>query len=829
MLERLGMFGDDAAVARPPSGSPRRKTISMRVAYPRSLLLVAPLAASLLAPGPASAQDEPPPLPTESESDSLGLGDEPETPAPAPPADSPKPATTKPLAEDPYAGGSVDERYRIPASSAAASATSTETPLPTAAPTDEADEFSRRQSMRAMSTLSGSLGLLRVQSASGGRAGQFRFGLLGSFFSQTGFLCTPAAPCADPVTGETTGLDSAQRIDAIANVSATPFPFLEAYLSIRNTATQNDRGRPQLLQVLGDSLVGVKGFVPYAPDRAFTFGGAVEMAMLTGTGGVGLNGGATGFALRALASLDLTNRTKSEDRFPLRAHANLGYFFDNSAAVVATLERTPEPLGRGEPIARTERFGLNVSRVDSLQIGLGAEYDHPWIRPFAEWTIDVPVNRQGYVCNIDGAASRGDWCLGAQAGIITTPSRFTLGARGYPWQESGLALTLAFDIGASGTRSFLEETKPEVPYAVWFGLAYGVDVVPPAPKVVVVEKPALDAPQEIRRYVVGRVTVQGTGAAIPDALVRFSEAGFTGMIADKDGYFLTTDLAPGEYTFQIYAAEYKPGTCSITVPETLTAASNAEPPSALESTPLGTETGPAKTARSAIVNEDGDYELPLECPLKELPKVANVIGLVVDSTNGSPVADASVTITDRLGRTLTLSADAQGSLLFKNVVFGTAQLVVRAPGYLPAVSVVTIDSRKEVTTHLSLSPRPAKSNVTVGPRQLKLARSISFVGETADIAPESMAMVEELAAFLLDNAAPPKVEIAVHSDDSGAASYARRLTQDRADRVRETLVRLGVDESRVVAKGYGPDEPLGANVSDAARAKNRRVEIRLPR
>jgi outer membrane protein OmpA-like peptidoglycan-associated protein len=42
----------------------------------------------------------------------------------------------------------------------------------------------------------------------------------------------------------------------------------------------------------------------------------------------------------------------------------------------------------------------------------------------------------------------------------------------------------------------------------------------------------------------------------------------------------------------------------------------------------------------------------------------------------------------------------------------------------------------------------------------------------------------------------------------------------------EWLTRNGIDAPRLVAKGYGDTTPLADNTSDAARAKNRRIELK---
>src|SRR5690606_18838599 len=170
-----------------------------------------------------------------------------------------------------------------------------------------------------------------------------------------------------------------------------------------------------------------------------------------------------------------------------------------------------------------------------------------------------------YVCNVQSAESRGDECLGVAAGFGTSPSRFTLGARAFPWQASGLSLTAALDIGTGGTRRFLEETTPEAPYSLWFGVGYAVDTVPPAPKTVSV--PSAGGP-EFRRYIAGIIVEETARAGIPHARIRYDGVPMTGLVANADGQFISQDLPPGEYRFKIFAEQFREGTCSVVIPET---------------------------------------------------------------------------------------------------------------------------------------------------------------------------------------------------------------------------------------------------------------------
>lgn len=71
-----------------------------------------------------------------------------------------------------------------------------------------------------------------------------------------------------------------------------------------------------------------------------------------------------------------------------------------------------------------------------------------------------------------------------------------------------------------------------------------------------------------------------------------------------------------------------------------------------------------------------------------------------------------------------------------------------------------------------------------------------------------------------------KVVIAVHSDDTGDATYADRLTADRSNAIDEYFYKEDSNrETGIIPYGIGSDEPLADNHGSANRARNRRVEF----
>ncbi len=116
--------------------------------------------------------------------------------------------------------------------------------------------------------------------------------------------------------------------------------------------------------------------------------------------------------------------------------------------------------------------------------------------------------------------------------------------------------------------------------------------------------------------------------------------------------------------------------------------------------------------------------------------------------------------------------------------------------------------------------------VEQGVARALVLKGVSFEVNRSALTAASYAVLDEVAASLL---AHPEVRIEVggHTDITGSRSYNMRLSQQRAQAVKAYLARKGVDPSRMVAVGYGPDAPIADNGTVDGRAQNRRVELRL--
>jgi len=687
----------------------------------------------------------------------------------------------------------------------------------------------RERSLSLTSGLLGATGMMRVMSADSGAPGTFRFSLLTGFYSGAGFLC-PSCPS----NGQGADLsDDISRVSADLFLSASLTNFLEAYAGVFSHSTSTNRPVDQLKQVVGDWNLGVKLFTPTEHGQIFSAGGALDLGFSTGSGQVGISGiDSINMGIRALGTADFSRR--AEDPIPLRAHMNFAYYFDNSGNLVKDFEQQ-----QGRTIDRIERFALDINRVDFLQFGLGAEGTFSTARPFLEWSIDIPANRQGYTCQRETNLV-GDSCLRDRAKFSTTPSRLSAGLRVLPWQAAswwpeGLGLTGAMDLATGAASDFLVEVAPEAPWTVWFGLSYAGDTHPKV-EIQQIAAPAAAAPAAAELSVHGLVIEKDTNTAIADALIHFDGRDLTGLITTSEGRFVTGPLEPGRYTFRISAPGYKESTCSVDVsaagapvsPAAPGAPAPAAPPAPAAFAPDVVAPGSGRGLASSPAAAAADPlpgVTPLTCQLEPTPKVSNINGRVTDNVSGEAVGGASVRITDVLGRELELQVDEVGAFRFENVPPGTTSITIQAPGYLKSVTKLGVEPLQELDQRFVLAPVPSKPGVRIGKQQLDLVAPITFPEGSAKLSREALITVQELAPFIEAHPEIGRIEVQSHTADSGPSGMT--LSTERANAVRDALVLHGVAAARLTARGYGGGEPLVPADSETARRKNERITLKL--
>ncbi len=109
---------------------------------------------------------------------------------------------------------------------------------------------------------------------------------------------------------------------------------------------------------------------------------------------------------------------------------------------------------------------------------------------------------------------------------------------------------------------------------------------------------------------------------------------------------------------------------------------------------------------------------------------------------------------------------------------------------------------------------------------ITLKGEVAFDTNSAVVKPGLTSEIDRIANVMVKY---PQTSIIVegHTDDRGADAENLRLSQNRADAVKDLLVSRGVINSRIRSIGYGESQPVADNNSAEGRQKNRRVEIKV--
>ncbi|HSS39908.1 MAG TPA: OmpA family protein, partial [Polyangia bacterium] len=119
-------------------------------------------------------------------------------------------------------------------------------------------------------------------------------------------------------------------------------------------------------------------------------------------------------------------------------------------------------------------------------------------------------------------------------------------------------------------------------------------------------------------------------------------------------------------------------------------------------------------------------------------------------------------------------------------------------------------------------PGPADNNgcpkkyehIVVTQEKIELKQKIFFDTNKATIQPRSFSLLDEIAQVMRSRPTMT-VRIEGHTDSRGKHAHNMQLSQARAESVRQHLVGLGIDPSRMQAQGYGPDQPIETNKTAA--------------
>ncbi len=109
---------------------------------------------------------------------------------------------------------------------------------------------------------------------------------------------------------------------------------------------------------------------------------------------------------------------------------------------------------------------------------------------------------------------------------------------------------------------------------------------------------------------------------------------------------------------------------------------------------------------------------------------------------------------------------------------------------------------------------------------LNMPGNITFEVNKSDLRPDFIEVLHSVSLVLKEYKST-MIEVAGHTDNTGADSYNQMLSQQRAQAVSNVLISDGVLPVRIDTVGYGEARPVASNNTPEGRQQNRRVELTL--
>ncbi len=149
------------------------------------------------------------------------------------------------------------------------------------------------------------------------------------------------------------------------------------------------------------------------------------------------------------------------------------------------------------------------------------------------------------------------------------------------------------------------------------------------------------------------------------------------------------------------------------------------------------------------------------------------------------------------------------------------RIVADKDGYIPGsihLDLTGTPTREKMVRNIYLSSIDSGSTVVLN--------NIFFEYARARLTETSKAELDQMSRFLEDNPGI-SIQLSGHTDSIGTHQDNLVLSRQRADAVRDYLVKSGISPQRITTKGYGETKPVVDNDTPEGRQKNRRVEFTI--
>ena len=232
---------------------------------------------------------------------------------------------------------------------------------------------------------------------------------------------------------------------------------------------------------------------------------------------------------------------------------------------------------------------------------------------------------------------------------------------------------------------------------------------------------------------------------------------------------------------------------------------------------------------------------PAQGKLKATDTEAAVRFFVIDKDKG-PIEGIVISLTSATGeKYYTEETDAEGFAEVLVPIGKTYDLVYLSLGRRSVSAQVAVASEPRLNLKLTMRYKredmpapvavsapapsePAPSPPAPSPPAPRFVlQGVQFDTGKATLTSGSSARLDTVVEYMTHKKSA-HIEISGHTDNVGNKKDNKRLSQQRADAVRDYLVSKGIEASRIQPVGYGDERPVAPNDTPEGRQQNRRIE-----
>ncbi len=220
---------------------------------------------------------------------------------------------------------------------------------------------------------------------------------------------------------------------------------------------------------------------------------------------------------------------------------------------------------------------------------------------------------------------------------------------------------------------------------------------------------------------------------------------------------------------------------------------------------------------------DGDLQIDKNFALVTKSDITAIIkGKVYDAMSKKPLI-STLKIIDNISsaEVVTITSDAAGNYEVAVPTGKKYEIIAKSDDYQTAyenVNVPVSQKNQEIVKDFSLN------NLAVGSKII--LKNIFYDFDKATLRGQSIVELDHLIQLLKDYP-NMRIELSSHTDNKGTADYNLYLSNARSKSCVDYLILKGISKNRLEYKGYGLDQPIATNDTDAGRQMNRRTEFKI--